>query len=285
MAVRLRSTLIVAALFVGATWTLPLQRGLSDAGPPLAAVSDAPSFEVTARRGAVTFAGHASSARHEQRLQRAATEHFPHHEHVFELRPFGPSPDWWIDATTELAATLAGLRLPTARLDRGSLVIHAFADDPAAARRDIDGLMRRLPHSLATDVRIEAFKSTANVRGLCEREFATFRNGPVNFFESTTEMRPSAFPVLDRVVALADACREARLSITGHSDSSGAEALNRELSLARARAVAAWLARRGIDEGRMLVAGAGSSAPVATNATRYGRSLNRRIEIDFFYGD
>ena len=249
------------------------------------AVFDAPIFEVTARRGAVTFAGHASSARHEQRLQQAATEHFSHYEHVFQLRPFGPAPDWWIDTTTELPAVMAKLRLPTARLDRDSLVIRAFADDPASAQRDIDSLLRHLPPSFVTDVRIEAVTSTVDVRDLCQREFATFQNEPVNFVESATEMRPSAFPVLDRVVALADACRDARLSITGHTDSSGAEALNRELSLARAQAVAAWLARRGIDESRMLVVGGGSSAPVATNATRYGRSLNRRIEIDFFYGD
>ena len=203
----------------------------------------------------------------------------------FSTRPFGPAPDWWIDATTELPAAMARLRLPTARLDRDSLVIRAFADDPAAAQRDIDGLLRHLPPSFVTDVRIEAVTSTVDLRDLCEREFATFQNGPVNFVESATAMRPSAFPVLDRVVALADACRDARLSITGHTDSSGGEALNRELSLARAQAVAAWLARHGIDESRMLVVGAGSSAPVATNATRYGRSLNRRIEIDFFYGD
>ena len=285
MEARLRNALVVATLLVGAAWTLPLQQGMSDAGPPVSVVADAPGFEVSVRRGAVTFAGHASSVRHEQRLQRTATEHFPHYEHVFELRPFGPAPDWWLDATTELATTMARLRQPTARLDRVSLIIRAFADDPAAAQRDIDSLLRQLPHSLATNVRIEALNSTAAVRDFCKREFATYQNGPVNFLESTTEMRPSAFPVLDRVVALADAGREARLSITGHSDSSGDEALNRALSLARAEAVAAWLARRGIDEHRMLVAGAGSSSPVAPNATRYGRSLNRRIEIDFSYGE
>ena len=35
----------------------------------------------------------------------------------------------------------------------------------------------------------------------------------------------------------------------------------------------------GIDPERMVVAGAGSSLPVASNATRYGRGLNRRIDI------
>ena len=47
--------------------------------------------------------------------------------------------------------------------------------------------------------------------------------------------------------------------------------------------VAAHLETRGIAEERMLVHGAGSSVPIADNATRYGRSLNRRIVIEFSY--
>jgi outer membrane protein OmpA-like peptidoglycan-associated protein len=35
----------------------------------------------------------------------------------------------------------------------------------------------------------------------------------------------------------------------------------------------------GVERARLLVAGAGSSAPIADDSTRYGRSLNRRIEI------
>lgn len=283
MAPRLRTRLIIIALVAGAFWTLPLQDGFSETSPQVATFPDAPRFEVSARRGVVTFAGHASSARHEQRLQQAAVEHFPQYEHVFELRPFGPAPPWWVDATTELAAAMARLRLPTARLDDLSVVVRAFADDPTAAHRDVDSLLQQLPGSLSTDVRIEAIEATADVREFCAREFEAFHNGPVNFIESGTRMRTSAYPVLDRVVALADACREANISITGHTDSTGGEALNRELSLARAQAVAAWLAQRGIDENRIVVTGAGSSAPVASNATRYGRSLNRRIEIGFVY--
>jgi outer membrane protein OmpA-like peptidoglycan-associated protein len=83
------------------------------------------------------------------------------------------------------------------------------------------------------------------------------------------------------VVVLADACREATVTITGHTDSSGSENWNRQLSLARAGAVAAYLDARGIAKERLVITGAGSSLPVADNATRYGRSINRRIEIQF----
>ena len=94
-------------------------------------------------------------------------------------------------------------------------------------------------------------------------------------------MRTSAFLMLERVAAFADACRGTVVSITGHTDSTGDENVNQALSLARARVVADWLRERGIDGNRLEVAGAGSSLPVADNATRFGRGLNRRIDISF----
>ncbi|MBT8092086.1 MAG: OmpA family protein [Gammaproteobacteria bacterium] len=114
---------------------------------------------------------------------------------------------------------------------------------------------------------------------LCETALRNFRAGPVKFEESGTSIRPSGEPVLDRVVELASTCRQSVIEITGHTDSSGDETWNQILSLERAKAVADYLAARGIARERLVVKGAGSSEPVADNARRYGRSLNRRIEI------
>ena len=114
---------------------------------------------------------------------------------------------------------------------------------------------------------------------LCERALVNFRAGPVNFEESAARIRPSGKPVLDRVVELASTCRESVVEITGHTDSSGDETWNRILSLERAQAVADYIAARGIASERLIVMGKGSSKPIADNARRFGRSLNRRIEI------
>ena len=121
----------------------------------------------------------------------------------------------------------------------------------------------------------------AKVAALCARAFADHHAGPVNFDESATTFRSSAVPVLQRVVALANACRNAAIKITGHTDSSGDERWNIQLSLARAEAVADYLVQQGIAPSRLIAIGAGSSAPVADNMTRYGRGLNRRIEFAF----
>ncbi len=115
----------------------------------------------------------------------------------------------------------------------------------------------------------------------CDRAIAAQQHGPVNFEESGTVLRSSAYPLLDRLLAFADACRKSTIVITGHSDSSGDETHNRNLSHARATTVADYLAGQGIPRSRLVVDGVGSAAPIADNVTRYGRSLNRRVEVSF----
>jgi OOP family OmpA-OmpF porin len=86
--------------------------------------------------------------------------------------------------------------------------------------------------------------------------------------------------VLDKIIEVADDCRDSTIAITGHSDSSGNETWNRRLSVARAQAVADYITRGGITPARLLVEGLGSAVPIADNATAQGRSINRRIEFE-----
>lgn len=73
---------------------------------------------------------------------------------------------------------------------------------------------------------------------------------------------------------------ELSVAVLGHTDSTGSAAGNDALSLARARAVAGELTRRGVDSGRVTARGLGSADPVASNDTAAGRRLNRRVEIE-----
>ena len=73
---------------------------------------------------------------------------------------------------------------------------------------------------------------------------------------------------------------DAKLTITGHTDSVGSDAYNQGLSERRAQAVADYLVRSGIPASNIVgVSGAGESQPVADNSTRDGRAMNRRVEI------
>lgn len=70
-----------------------------------------------------------------------------------------------------------------------------------------------------------------------------------------------------------------RFRIEGHTDSSGNEAKNKKLSLARAEALQSILVAEGIQKARTSVAGFGSDKPMASNKTKEGRAQNRRVEI------
>lgn len=69
------------------------------------------------------------------------------------------------------------------------------------------------------------------------------------------------------------------ISIVGHTDSSGTDAYNQNLSERRAAAVKDYLASQGIDSSVMSTSGMGESQPVADNSTKEGRAQNRRVEI------
>ncbi len=283
MAGGLRNAVVFLALGAGIAVTLPLQPGrVQDPAPRADAAAFSPRFEVGIRRDTLYLRGHTISAAHEDALARAAARHFPGMQIDTRFLPLGMAPDWWRDATVALTASLASLRSARARLTRDSLRIRGI-DDDAAAGLPLRSLDAALPDSVDRDVHVAGHDSSIDAKTLCERRFAAFDHGPIGFEESRVELSTSALPVLDRVIALANACRGASISITGHTDASGNEDRNRQLSLERARAVAGYLGRRGIEPGRMIVHGAGSSQPVADNATRYGRGRNRRIELGLSY--
>ena len=268
-------------LVAGVAWSLALPTGSSEFldEKPAYSASVAPEFEILSRRGTVTITAHTQSARHEKRLKRVVSESFPDHSVQFAFRPLGVAPDWWENATTELITALAEVDSPGGKIHGSSVRIRGVVMHDSPMEPGLNSLRQALPDTADFDIRFLEPQAGVTARALCERQFATIDPGAVKFEESGTDLRESAFPALDRIIALADACRDSTVSITGHTDSSGNEEWNRQLSHARAETVARYLGDRGIDRERLVVIGAGSSLPVADNATRYGRSLNRRIEI------
>jgi outer membrane protein OmpA-like peptidoglycan-associated protein len=85
--------------------------------------------------------------------------------------------------------------------------------------------------------------------------------------------------ILSKLEDLMKANPNARLILDGHTDNSGAEIYNTDLSLNRAMAVLRFLAFRGIDIDRIEVGHYGERFPAATNDTSQGMQLNRRVDI------
>jgi len=86
-------------------------------------------------------------------------------------------------------------------------------------------------------------------------------------------------PVLEEVLKLLQGEPSWKLTIEGHTDSTGAADFNQKLSLQRAEAVKAFLITAGIDATRLQSKGYGSAKPVANNDSELGRAQNRRVEL------
>jgi outer membrane protein OmpA-like peptidoglycan-associated protein len=103
--------------------------------------------------------------------------------------------------------------------------------------------------------------------------------GGVQFAVGTANLTARARESLANFAGVVSSYPSLKYVIEGHTDSTGSDAANRELSLKRALAVRDYLIASGIPASATDVAGLGSSMPIADNSTSDGRSRNRRVEI------
>ncbi len=106
-------------------------------------------------------------------------------------------------------------------------------------------------------------------------------DGSVTFASGRADLSPTARAYLDRVSIYLRQTPSIDVLITGYTDSVGPMDLNRALSRYRADVVAAYLAQRGVGTSRLQTQALGSAAPVTSNDTSTGRSVNRRVELVF----
>lgn len=71
-----------------------------------------------------------------------------------------------------------------------------------------------------------------------------------------------------------------KITINGHTDSTGNEEYNQKLSEDRASAVRNYLLEKGVSKFRIITNGFGATQPIAENSTDEGKQLNRRVEIE-----
>ena len=106
-------------------------------------------------------------------------------------------------------------------------------------------------------------------------------NMPSNITFATDQDAISSqfYPTLNSVALVLNKYNRTLVDVYGHTDSTGSDAHNLDLSERRALAVATYLNAQGVDPRRFSIVGYGESRPIATNATAEGRALNRRVEI------
>lgn len=103
--------------------------------------------------------------------------------------------------------------------------------------------------------------------------------GNVTFATNSADLNAGFFAVLDSVVLVVNEFNQTVIEVAGHTDSTGTDAYNQQLSERRAASVSAYLISRQVLPDRIIQLGMGESRPIADNATDGGRQLNRRVEL------
>jgi outer membrane protein OmpA-like peptidoglycan-associated protein len=101
----------------------------------------------------------------------------------------------------------------------------------------------------------------------------------ITFESDQSDVKPDFYDVLNSVALVLKEYNRTLIDVEGHTDSSGGDDYNFDLSERRAQSVAQYLAAQRLDERRFYVRGYGEREPIASNASERGKSENRRVEI------
>ena len=101
----------------------------------------------------------------------------------------------------------------------------------------------------------------------------------VSFDVGRSAIKPNFDPILNQFATTLTQHPETTISIIGHTDSTGTDAINNPLSIDRANSARDYLVGRGVARTRIATDGRGSREPVSDNGSAQGRDKNRRIEI------
>lgn len=101
----------------------------------------------------------------------------------------------------------------------------------------------------------------------------------VSFDTGRSDIKSNFRPVLERFAQTLSDNPAATVTIIGHTDATGDNAVNDPLSVDRAAHTRDYLSMRGVSPNRIMIDGRGEREPIASNDSDAGRARNRRVEI------
>jgi outer membrane protein OmpA-like peptidoglycan-associated protein len=101
----------------------------------------------------------------------------------------------------------------------------------------------------------------------------------VSFATGRSDISTSFAPILNQFATSLNQNQVTTVSIIGHTDSTGSDAINNPLSVDRANAARDYLVSRGVARNRIMTEGRGSREPIVDNSNAQTRAKNRRVEI------
>jgi len=103
--------------------------------------------------------------------------------------------------------------------------------------------------------------------------------GNITFATDSADLNAGFYDVLNSVSLVLDEFDQTVIEVAGHTDSTGTNEYNQQLSQRRAASVAAYLRTRQVLAERLIEIGVGEERPIADNTTDAGRQANRRVEL------
>ena len=174
-----------------------------------------------------------------------------------------------------VAGGVLGNRLDKDKRGRGT-IIGALAG--AAAGGGLGYMMDRQEAELREQLAGERAQHAVEIERVRDDLVRLTLANEVSFDVDSATVKPAFKPSLGKVAEVLQRY-DSRVTVVGHTDSTGADSYNQQLSERRARAVLDELVRQGVPSGRLAAAGRGEAEPRADNATASGRAQNRRVEI------
>jgi len=101
----------------------------------------------------------------------------------------------------------------------------------------------------------------------------------ISFAVGRADIQPNFRAVLDTFAKGLVNNPASNVTVIGHTDSTGSDAVNNPLSLNRAASVRDYLSTRGVASSRVAIDGRGSREPLVANDTAANKAKNRRVEI------
>ncbi len=118
-----------------------------------------------------------------------------------------------------------------------------------------------------------------NIRLSPAQQNATVVLNNIFFDLNKYDLKPQSITELEEVVVFLNQNPTLKVEIGGHTDNSGTEVYNQQLSEKRANSVAEYLKAHQVEKQRIFIKGYGSQRPIIPNDTEENRQQNRRIEF------
>lgn len=198
------------------------------------------------------------------------------------------APAGWRSAVGAVLMHIANLEQAKVMISGTEVMVSGSVVDKQFSEQMEQAVTNVLPKSYKAAFAVEVVTPTVvaaepaagdeNASMTCD-SMADVKKDVLHFGFDKAELNDAHKDALQRVASHMAGCADAHVVVAGYTDTTGSQLYNRWLSQQRAEAGMRGLIRDGVEGARVKAVGYGEHYPVASNKTRAGRAMNRRVEF------